>query len=248
MFRRCLVATGRKSLMPFIRQLAALAALLAASAVAIAQERMALGQVSLDAMAADTQASPGGVDDTHLALAWWIPHEYWAAAFSREAGMSDAEREEVIATLRGYSLLAVVQGDIRPLGALRFYDLEAVAGSLEITHESGGRQLRLEPLQDVAAEMKPLLGAIKPMLASAMGNLGSNMHFFVLADRDADDRRVADPYLEGVLRIALKKGGGEPIVIVIETPVNSLFVPRICPNGKAAHVSWAFCPWGGERL
>lgn len=234
--------------MPFIRQLAVLAALLAASAVATAQQRMALDQVSLDAMAADTQASPGGVDDTHLALAWWIPHEYWAAAFSREGGMSDAEREKVIATLRSYSLLAVVQADIRPLGAFRFYDLDAVAASLEITHESGGRRVRLEPLQEVAAEMKPLLGAIKPMLAGAMGNLGSNMHFFVLADRDADDRRVADPYLAGVLRIALRKGAGERVAIAIETPVNSLFVPRICPNGKPAHVSWAFCPWGGERL
>jgi hypothetical protein len=234
--------------MPIIRQLAALGVLMAAPAIATAQERLALEQVSLDAMAADTQASPGGVDDSHLALVWWIPHEYWAAAFSREGGMSDDQREEVIATLRDYSLLAVVQADIHPLGAFRFYDLAAVAGSLEITHESGGRSVRLEPLKDIAVELKPLLGAIKPMLSSAMGNLGTNMHFFVLADRDADDRRVADPYLSGVLRVALKKGGGERVAIAIETPVNSLFVPRICPNGKPAHVSWAFCPWGGERL
>jgi hypothetical protein len=36
--------------------------------------------------------------------------------------------------------------------------------------------------------------------------------------------------------------------VVLETPLNSLFVPRTCPNGKPAHVSWKFCPWGGERL
>lgn len=81
-----------------------------------------------------------------------------------------------------------------------------------------------------------------------MGNLGSNMHFFVLADRNANDERIIDPYEVNALRIGLKKSDGERLNVVLETPLNSLFVPRTCPNGKPAHVSWKFCPWGGERL
>ncbi|HEU0223918.1 MAG TPA: hypothetical protein VFR29_00620 [Steroidobacteraceae bacterium] len=234
--------------MSHIRQLVALAVFLAAAGVASAQERIAIGRISLDRLAADTQATPGGSDDSHLALVWWIPYEYWAAAFSREGGMPAAQREATIKVLRDYSLLAVVQADIQVLGAFRYYDLETVAGSLAITLESGDHRARLEPLKDVSTEMQPLLGALKPMLASAMGNLGSNMHFFVLADRDTEDRRIIDPYEANVLRIALAKSNGEHVDVAIEMPVDSLFVPRICPNGKSAHVSWRYCPWGGERL
>lgn len=231
-----------------IRKLVALATLLAATGVACAQERMPFERIALDSLAADTQATPGGTDDTHLVLVWWIPHEYWAAAFSREGAMSAGQREATIRVLRGYSLLAVVQAEIRPLGALRYYDLESVAESLAITLESGGETARLEPLQDVGTDLQPMLGALKPILAAAMGNFGSNMHFFVLADRDADDRRIIDPYETNVLRIALSKDDGERIDVAIEMPIDALFVPRICPNGKTAHVSWKYCPWGGERL
>ena len=162
--------------------------------------------------------------------------------------MSQADRDEVIDVLRNYSLLAVVQADIQALGNFRFYDLDTVAESLEITLESAGRRARLEPLEQVSSDLQPLLGALKPILASAMGNLGSNMHFFVLSDRNAEDERVIDPYEANVLRIGIEKSDGERLNVVLETPINSLFVPRTCPNGKPAHVSWKFCPWGGERL
>jgi hypothetical protein len=31
-------------------------------------------------------------------------------------------------------------------------------------------------------------------------------------------------------------------------PLDSLFKPRFCPNGKKAHISWEFCPWSGKKL
>jgi hypothetical protein len=34
----------------------------------------------------------------------------------------------------------------------------------------------------------------------------------------------------------------------LELPLDSLFVPRLCPNGKPAHVSWDYCPWSGKKL
>ena len=234
--------------MSFLRRLTTFLSLIAAAGVALAQERMQFDRVALDSLAADTQGTPGGTDDSYVALAWWIPHEYWAVAFSREAGMSAAERDEVIATLRDYSLLAVVQADIQTLGTFRFYDLPTVTDALEVTVESGGRTRRLEPLGEVSTDLQVLLGALKPILASAMGDLGSNMHFFVLADRTATDERIIDPYLANTLKVGLEKRSGERLDIVLETPLNSLFVPRTCPNGKPAHVSWKFCPWGGERL
>jgi hypothetical protein len=146
--------------MSYLRRLAIFAPLLAAATVAAAQERMEFERIALDSLAADTQATPGSTDDSYVALVWWIPSEYWAAAFSREAGMSAAERDEVMDVLRGYSMLAVVQADIQALGNFRFYDLEAVTESLEITLESAGRATRLEPLEEVSPDLQPLLGAL----------------------------------------------------------------------------------------
>jgi hypothetical protein len=34
----------------------------------------------------------------------------------------------------------------------------------------------------------------------------------------------------------------------IEMPIDALFVQRMCPNGKPAHVSWVVCPWDGGKL
>jgi hypothetical protein len=234
--------------MSYLRQVVAFVSFMAVAGAAAAQERMSFERIALDALASDTQATPGGTDDSYVALVWWIPFEYWAVAFSREEGMSPRERQEVIDVLRDYSLLAVVQADIQALGTFRFYELDAVAESLEITLETGGRSKRIQPLDEVSPGLQPLLGALKPILASAMGNLGSNMHFFVLADRTDANERVIDPYEVNTLRIGLEKRDGERLNVVLETPINSLFVPRTCPNGKPAHVSWKFCPWGGERL
>ena len=51
------------------------------------------------------------------------------------------------------------------------------------------------------------------------------------------------------LRVKLLNSDGEVRNnMSIDMPLNELFIPRLCNNGKPAHVSWHYCPWGGERL
>jgi hypothetical protein len=33
----------------------------------------------------------------------------------------------------------------------------------------------------------------------------------------------------------------------IDPPINALFVPRVCEDGREAQVTWKFCPWMGRR-
>ena len=73
----------------------------------------------------------------------------------------------------------------------------------------------------------------------------------ILADERylADDgKRILDPYQPGGLQVDLKRKNNQPLQAKIEFPLNSLYVPRRCPNGKPAHVSWKFCPWTGAKL
>ena len=81
-----------------------------------------------------------------------------------------------------------------------------------------------------------------------MGNLGSNMHFFVLNDELESSPRLIDPYLKGHISIQLERRDEVQLDARIEMPLNSLFIPRKCPNGMDAHVSWKFCPWTGKPL
>jgi len=106
----------------------------------------------------------------------------------------------------------------------------------------------LEPVQTINPELELVLGIFKPILGAAMGNLGKNMHFYVLDDRTKSSKRLLDPYHAGRIRVQLAKTQGDIMTAEIETPLDALFVPRICPNGREAHVSWNYCPWSGTQL
>ncbi len=217
------------------------------------QKQKRITDVRLDAFAEDTQTSAENTPNDHVDVIWWIPQEYWAAAFAQDASLTPEARAALTAALSKYSMLAVVQADISALGQFSFYDRPKVAGALEIEVESPAGTLKLQPVEAVDAEVAPLIAVLSPLLTAAMGNLGANMHFFVLNDRSlsnpgALDRRVIDPYERNTIRVALKTSAGERLAALIETPVNALFVPRMCPDGRPAHVSWKFCPWNGERL
>jgi hypothetical protein len=104
------------------------------------------------------------------------------------------------------------------------------------------------PLAEVPQKLVPLLKVLGPILSSAMGPMGQNMNFFVLDDHKKGGRLIS-PYEPGMLRITLTDNKGvklEPLLI--EFPLDSLYVPRRCPNGKPAHVSWMVCPWDGSKL
>jgi hypothetical protein len=62
------------------------------------------------------------------------------------------------------------------------------------------------------------------------------------------DRRVIDPYGPGRLTVQLEKRDGDFMAARVELPINALFAPRLCSDGREARITWKFCPWTGERL
>ncbi|MDH5618858.1 MAG: hypothetical protein OEZ11_09465, partial [Gammaproteobacteria bacterium] len=96
-------------------------------------------------------------------------------------------------------------------------------------------------------DLRIMLDQMRPILAQAMGSLGQNFYFFPLPDVDKKGNRMVSPYEKGVLRVQLMNND-VPSSVELDLPLDSLFVPRLCPNGKPAHVSWNFCPWSGKKL
>lgn len=222
---------------------------LTVSAYSMAAEKKPLKDVATDAFTADTQTTLQGTGDNHVALAWWIPNEFWKSIFSRDTTTSESDKKAMLDAMSGISLLAVVQADITAFGAFQYYSKDEIERSMSISFTNAdGKRLRLSPMQTINPDLEVVLNVFKPILAAAMGNLGNNMHFYVLNDKSKSSHRLLDPYRKGQINIKLLRKDEVLMTASIEMPLDSLFVPRKCPNGKDAHISWKYCPWSGERL
>lgn len=222
---------------------------LTATTYSIAAEKKPIKKINTDAFTNDTQVMLKGTGDNHMALAWWIPNEFWGSILSRDTTTHETNKKAMLDTMSGVSLLAIAQADISSLGAFSFYSKEEIEKKILIYYtDAGGKKQRLLPMQTINPNLEIVLGAFKPILVAAMGNFGNNVHFYVLNDKSKTSPRLLDPYRKGNLNIQLTKRNGDLMNADIEMPLNSLFVPRKCPNGKDAHISWNYCPWTGKRL
>ena len=228
---------------------------MAAAALAIvatqagALERKPFADVDTDALTRQTQVSSSDSVEQHLGLVWWIPQEFWRTVLANDMNTSEADKQVVLDAFSGVFVLALVQADISALGAFHFYTREEVAAGLDVQARSTGADaVFLAPMGQVKPDLELVLGFMKPMLTAAMGNLGNNMHFFVYEDAGAGGARRIDPYEPGEVAVTLRTRDGRDYDSLLELPLDALYVPRTCPNGKAAHVSWRFCPWSGAPL
>ena len=213
-----------------------------------ALDKRLLPEIDTNQLTENTQISaPSG--DNHINFLWWIPIEFWEAAFSQDNTTSEVEKKQILDILKPYSLLAVCQADISDLGAFAFYGKEIIEENIQITFKPDeGELTTLNIVDRVKPEVQILLNIFKPILSSAMGSMGENFHFFVLKDFDNSGNRHLDPYSPGTLEFHLKMHNGERLNAQLVFPLDSLYIPRICPNGKVALASWTYCPWTGEKL
>ncbi len=205
-------------------------------------------QVDMNALVGETQVQPPNEAD-RLNIVWWIPLEFWKGVFASDSSISEADKEAYLEAIRDYSVISICQADIGAFGTFDFYPEEKVRQGMKVSlTDSTGAAQEVTVIADLPSELEVILGVFKPILKAAMGNLGANMHFFVLLDRYLTVERLIDPYRPGQLHVSLTQSEGRVVSCGIEFPLNSLFVPRKCPNGKDAHVSWKYCPWTGKKL
>jgi hypothetical protein len=214
-----------------------------------AADRKSPSDVSSDELTSQTQRVVSQANK--FDLVWWIPIEFWESVFAQDPTVDAATAAEILDSLRPYSMLAVVQADISALGAFEFLNNTQVARGLSVSYvpTGGAKPSALEPLSDLEADLEVMIGVLRPVLAAAIGNMGENMHFFVLPDLDRSGDRLVSPYEFGAVEVGLGgRDSSPPVELLVELPLDALFIPRMCPNGKPAHVTWTHCPWGGEKL
>ncbi len=213
----------------------------------LAQDIKNLKDVEIDRLINETQVSSS---DEGITLVWWIPQEFWSVALHQDSSLSVANREEMLRILEPYFMLAVIQGELSSFGGARFYDEATVEQNLTVAFEDDrGRVETFTTLQQIPPDIEILQSTIRPMLSQMMGNMGQNFHFFTFTNVNEGEKPQISAYETGTIQVKLAGIGKiSDSEFEIELPLNSLFVPRVCPNGKEAHVSWTFCPWDGTRL
>ena len=214
---------------------------------ALALEKLPLDRINTDAMTTESQITPDGVGENSMALVWWIPSVFWQSVMVKDTTTPQAQKDEMVKVLSKYSLMAVVQAEISTFGTFDFYSMEEIKENLKVSFNNG-KENDIEPIEDIPMELQIILSVFKPILAGAMGNMGNNMHFFVYANEDKKLNKILDPYEEGLIRVWIEKRDKTKLNADIKMPFNSLYVPRKCPNGNDAHISWKYCPWSGEKL
>ena len=216
---------------------------------ALAMNKKDSVDVDTDAFTGETQVILKGGGSPIFSMAWWIPNEFWDAVLTQDKSLQQSDRDAMLDAMKGTSLLAVVQADISAMGAFNYYNKDEIEQKLSITfRENNEDVVNILPMQNISSDLEVVLGVFKPILTAAMGNLGNNMHFFVLKDKSNLSKRTLNPYKKGLLIIKLKDHKNSQLSGTIEMPIDALFVPRKCPNGKDAHISWSYCPWSGESL
>ncbi len=217
------------------------------SSSAIAAERLPINQIDVNAVTQEGQIIAGG--NSQIDLAWWIPVEFWQASLAANPSVPEFQAKMVTDTLKPYSVLAIVQADISDFGAFTFYDEAAISDNMLIEYfDADGNKTAVSHTADVSPDVVIMLNQMVPVLAAAMGNMGQNFYFFPLPDEGENGERLMSPYEKGSIRVTLgARKDAEASVINVELPFDSLHIPRLCPNGKPAHISWNFCPWSGDE-
>ena len=221
---------------------------LAASGVAVAAERKDPTEINPVDFTTETQQMSS--EAAVLDMAWWIPPEFWEAVLRQDPSVPREQADAMLEVMSPYFVIVVVQADISPFGSFTFIPEPRIEEGLELTYtDERGKRSVLSILETTNPDFELLLLQLGPILANAMGNLGENFNFYAFAVEDEDGNRVASPFEPGRLRVSLSaREDAAPTVFEFEAPLDALFRPRICPNGKPAHISWNFCPWDGSRL
>jgi len=222
------------------------AALIAFSHPATSAERKAPQDINAADLTTETQKmsdAPRVMD-----LAWWVTAEFWSAVLSQDPSVPEEVTEEMLKTIRPFFIVAVVQADISIMGAFNFIEEPKIRRGLRVEYANAdGDRQNLPLLETTSNDFELLLLQFGPMLGAAMGNLGQNFQFYAFSAFDEDGNRIASPYETGILQVSLHARDGEPSVFEFEAPLDALYVPRMCPNGKPAHITWNVCPWSGTK-
>ena len=197
-------------------------------------------QTSLEKLVQETQQVAH--ERERAVLVWWIPTEFWARSLESSPNLSARVSEQFLAVVRNYTIVAVLDGKLSPVGGVQGLSKEQIEETISL--ESKGIVLRPLANEELSADITTLLQMMRPFIANMLGQLGQNVHFIVFKGEAPDGTRYADPTRPGRLKVTLSER-----VFEWKLPLAALLPTQFDPEtGDAFPGNYRYSPFTGKTL
>lgn len=178
-----------------------------------------------------------------MTLVWWIPPEYWRAAFAAMATVPLDKAEEMISSIRDVNVFVVADGKIGAFGAVDYTPAQDLQKNIKLT-DARNNVVPLIPEAKQSNATKSMVSVTKPILANTLGEFGKNVSLFIFEGKNKDGSRRLDPTKPGGFTVTVN---GEEFRWRL--PLGSLLPDKICPKcGETFPGDFAFCPFDATQL
>ena len=187
----------------------------------------------------ETQQSSN--ESQQLTLVWWIPAEFWEVSLAGNANVPAATAEEIRTVFRDYQVFALLRAKTGIAG------LSGVSTRADLLNnarfEIGGKAIAPLDSDKIPPGVQTMLGAMRPMLANMLGQLGQSMEL-VVYPAIADGHRLNDPLKSGTFQFALYDQ-----TFHWRLPLASLLPKKVDPKSKEEFPgNYDYNPYTGGKL
>jgi hypothetical protein len=176
-----------------------------------------------------------------LTLAWWIPQEFWELSLAGNPNVPPQTAADIRNAFHDYQVFALLRATTGLQGLSGVATKEELLGNAHL--EMGGKLISPVDADKVPAAVQAMLGGMRPMLASTLGQLGQSMEL-VVYPAFVDGHRLIDPLKSGSLQYTLYDQ-----TFHWRLPLASLLPKKIDPKSKEEFPgNYEFNPYTGGKL
>jgi len=212
----------------------AIALVLASACAALAEG------LDIQKLAQDTQRYRH--DKSQVDMIWWIPSEYWQAAFKANPVITPEQQTEFIRVVDDYLVLCVLEGTIGPFGGISGTAKEQLLAKTSAVVD--GHTLKPLADEELSNDARNFFQMMKPMFANMMGQIGQGMEFVVFKGKNEEGRKYVNPVQKGFLTVRL--GDKE---FKYRLPLGCFLPPKYDPKtGEEFPGNYIYSPFTGTEL
>ncbi len=176
-----------------------------------------------------------------LTLVWWIPEEFWDLSLAGNPNVPAGTAEEIHQVFHDYQIFALVRASTGLQGLTGVATRADLLGNARL--ELGDKAIAPVAADKVPSGVQAMLGAMRPMLAALLGQLGQSIELVVYPDV-ADGHRLLDPVQSGAFQFTLYDQ-----TFHWRLPLASLLPKKIDPQSKEEFPgNYNFNPYTGGKL
>ena len=194
-------------------------------------------------LAALNQETRRQLNDSGLAdFVWWLPTYWWRLSLGGNDTVPLSFLQRTETALSEYTLVLIAHSEAGP-GSLTWAE-EPELSLLVALRDQQGEEYPPIPTEQVSADARAAVDAIRPSFEGLLGPVGRNFHFFFFPAATESGTPLADPRSPGEFSVRVADERYD-----WRLPLGSLLPEKQCPvDGERLNGAWLFCPWHGERL